>query len=110
VPESLEVKIARMEERSESILRELERVSKDVTTFAPVAGQLIEAIAELHSLRDDFAEIKPQLQRAVLDLTKMQAEQGRQREVLSNRQKWLYGIATLLIGGGIGIVSKLLGF
>lgn len=68
--ESDAARLARLEERSEGILRDIQRLSREVETFAPIGGQLIELIAELNSLAEDFVEFKDDLkdeQRALRD-------------------------------------------
>lgn len=62
--ESEDARLARLEERSEAILRELQRIGKEVQTFAPIGGQLIELIAETTSLRDDFEELRQDIKDA----------------------------------------------
>lgn len=40
------------------MLRELDRLTRDVETFGPVAGQVIEVIAEVRSLAEDVMEMR----------------------------------------------------
>lgn len=101
-PESLAVRLARLEERSDAILTQVKQ-------FGPVAGQLIEAVAELHSLKEDIAELRLDVRANTTTLSSVTARQTQQDAVLSNRQKWTYGLATLLIGSALGILAKLAG-
>jgi hypothetical protein len=55
VPESLPSRVARNEARIDGVLRELDRLTRSVETFGPMAGQIIEVIAE------DLREIKEDL-------------------------------------------------
>jgi hypothetical protein len=69
--ESDAARIARLEERSESILRELQRISREMEqVVGPQAGELIKLVAELASLADDFEEFRRELtQRAGMSTT-----------------------------------------
>lgn len=69
--ESDAARIARLEERSESILRELKRISREMEqVVGPQAGQLIRLVAELASLTEDFEDFRGELkQRAGMSTT-----------------------------------------
>jgi uncharacterized membrane protein len=58
VPESLPSRVARNEARIEGVLRELDRLTRSVETFGPMAGQIIEVIAEVRDIAEDLKEIK----------------------------------------------------
>jgi chromosome segregation ATPase len=55
---SPESRLARLEERSDAVRREIDRISRQVDAFGPVAGQVIEVLAELRSMAEDFDEMR----------------------------------------------------
>jgi uncharacterized membrane protein len=61
VPESLPSRVARNEARIDGVLRELDRLTRSVETFGPMAGQIIEVIAEVRDIAEDLREIKEDL-------------------------------------------------
>lgn len=58
MPDTPASRIARLEERSQSILRELDRLGREVEAFGPVGGQLIEVIAEVRGLTEDVVALR----------------------------------------------------
>lgn len=69
--ESDAARIARLEERSESILRELQRIGREMEqVVGPQAGQLIRLVADLASLTEDFEDFREELKaRAGMSMT-----------------------------------------
>lgn len=57
-PTSDASRLARLEERTEGVRREIDRISRQVDAFGPVAGQVIEVLAEVRGLMDDIDDIK----------------------------------------------------
>lgn len=55
--ESLEAKVARLCERSESLLREVHDQADDFKKLALDIGMVLQEIGELHALKDDVARI-----------------------------------------------------
>jgi chromosome segregation ATPase len=55
---SPESRLARLEERSDAVRREIDRISRQVDAFGPVAGQVIEVLSELRSMAEDFDEMR----------------------------------------------------
>jgi hypothetical protein len=60
-PTSDASRLARLEERTEGVRREIDRISRQVDAFGPVAGQVIEVLAEVRGLMDDIDDIKGNL-------------------------------------------------
>jgi hypothetical protein len=59
--ETLEARVARLETLGDALLRDIARVERDVDAFGPLAGQIIEFVAEVKSLGDDLHELKKEL-------------------------------------------------
>lgn len=51
----------RLDERTASIIREVERLSRDVDAFGPLGGQVIEVLAEVRANAEDFDALRREL-------------------------------------------------
>lgn len=60
-PTSDASRLARLEERAEGIRRELDRLTRQVDAFGPIAGQVIEVLTEVRGLMDDVDTLRTDL-------------------------------------------------
>jgi chromosome segregation ATPase len=60
-PES--VRLARVEERLSAIGQRVEHAIRQIETFGPLGGQMIEAAADLRSLAEDITDMRRELDR-----------------------------------------------
>ena len=59
--ETLEARVARLETLGDALLRDFARLDRNVEAFGPLAGQIIEFVAEVKSLGEDLQELKTEL-------------------------------------------------
>jgi hypothetical protein len=52
---------ARLDERTASLIREVERLARDVETTAVESGQVIEVLAEVRAVTEDFNKLRAEL-------------------------------------------------
>jgi chromosome segregation ATPase len=101
---------ARLDERTAALIREVDRLARDVETFGPIGGQVIEVLAEVRAVTDDFTELRRELN----------AERERERQEREDELKQLreargmspaLKIALVTAGGGIvvAIITALVG-
>jgi archaellum component FlaC len=95
---------ARLDERTAALIREVERLSSDVKAFGPLGGQVIEVLAEVRAVTDDFNELRQELN----------AEREREREAreqelreLREARKMSPALKGALIAGSFGLAGAL---
>lgn len=96
---------ARLDERTAALIREVERLARDVETFGPIGGQVIEVLAEVRAVTEDFNELRRELD----------AERERERLALEQELKTLRAerkmsplLKVALISAGSGIVVAII--
>jgi CHAD domain-containing protein len=87
---TIESRLARLETLGDALLRDVSRLDRDLEAFAPLAGQIIEFVSEVRSLKDDLGELKDELK-----------SERRQRAGMST------GLKVALIAGCFGLAGTL---
>lgn len=101
---------ARLDERTASIIREIDRISRDLDTLGPIGGQVIELLAEVRANAEDFAALREEL-----DAEREQERQERENELKQLRDARgmspALKVALISAGGAIivAIITALVG-
>jgi archaellum component FlaC len=101
---------ARLDERTAALIREVERLARDVETFGPLGGQVIEVLAEVRAVTEDFNELRTELN-AERDRERLAREQELKDLRAERKMSPALKIALVTAGGGIivAIITALLG-
>jgi seryl-tRNA synthetase len=96
---------ARLDERTAALIREMDRLSRDVETTAVKSGQVIEVLAEVRAVTEDFNEL-----RSELDAERERERQEREQELrdLRAERKMSPALKVALISAGGAIVVAII--
>lgn len=96
---------ARLDERTASIIRELERVGRDVEAFGPIGGQVIEVLSEVRAVTEDFDALRRELN---VEREREREEREEELKQLRDARGMSPGVKTALITAGSAIVVALI--
>jgi predicted RNase H-like nuclease (RuvC/YqgF family) len=96
---------ARLDERTASLIREVERLARDVETTAVESGQVIEVLAEVRAVTEDFNKL-----RAELDAERERERLALEQELkdLRTERKMSPALKVALISAGGAIVVAII--
>lgn len=96
---------ARLDERTASLIREVERLTRDVEAFGPIGGQVIEVLAEVRAVTDDFGALQRELE---AERERERQERDAELRELRAARKMSPALKVALISAGGAIVVAII--